>query len=42
MLRPEIRAKSVALEIVMKLIRVNGTTKEENTMGKRKEVCINY
>lgn len=42
MLRPEIRAKFVALEIVIKLIRVNETTKEENTMGKIKEVCINY
>ena len=35
-LRPEIRAKFVTLEIVIKLIRVNEATKEENTMGEKK------
>lgn len=35
MLRVKIRAKFVALEIVIKLIRMNETTKEETIMGKR-------
>ena len=38
MLRVKIRAKFVALEVVIKLIRMNETTKEEAIMGKRKEV----
>ena len=38
MLRVKIRAKFVALEVIIKLIRMNETTKEETIMGKRKEV----